>query len=320
MPCAREFLRSLLRWNFRAFLFLGVLWGSAAWAQPDSTHLQLELGFGHEAQTSPLFQISPDSSLIYQGGQQSLEGANYHTNLQGSAEWLWSEGASTTVSAALSIKRAPRAPGMEMRSLSLSPAAHFPMGSASVGMGLELQSIEVGGAAFRQVNGLQWDWTRPDGDTLLGLVANVSQYRHPDALQELDARALSLVMLWQQAKPFPGVEAFHLTAIVGREINANGYDDLSQHSRMVSMAIHGSLAGFEWTLGRSWRRATFEDTLFPGEPPRDDLSTMTDVGISWALNDRQRLRLEANHVRNSSNTSLYDNQYVQYSLTWIHTF
>jgi len=320
MTWARDCLQPWLLRAVRATLFWGVMTANAAVAQPDNTHLQLELGFGHETQTSPLFQISPDSTVIYQAGQQSLAGAHFRTNLQGSAEWRWREGVSSTVSAAISIKQAPQAPGMEMRSLAINPAVHLPLGRTSMGLGLDLQTIDVGGQAFRQIRGLQWDWTRHNGRTLWALIANVSQYRHPGELQELDAHATSLVMMGQLSDPLPGIDAIHLSAIAGREINANGYDDLSQHSRMLSLSVHGTLAGLHWTLGRSWRRATFDGTLFPGEPVREDQATMTDVGIAWSLSTRQHLRLEASHVHNASSTPLYDNRHVQYSLSLLTTF
>lgn len=287
----------------------------SAAAQPAEHHVQLDVGWGQESQTSPVFQISPEGNILYLDGQQGLGGSHLRTSLQGSASWNWADGVSTSVAADATVKRAPQAPGLDFASISVQPSVHRPWGSANVGMGVNVMGYDVGGHHFRDAWSLQADWTLSDGTQLWGVVVEWGVLRHAADFSDLDATASALVVLRQYTQPLPGIEGLDFTAIIGRESNAHGYQELSSRSAMLSAAVRWSWGAAEWSLARHWRAAQFDDTAFPSEPARSDRSTMTDLAVQWPLAANRALRVEYNEVRNTSNTRLYDNSLQQWSVT-----
>ena len=296
-----------------ALVFLGC--SAMAAAQPAESHWQLDIGWGHESQTSPVFQISPEGNILYLDGQQGLSGSHIRTSLQGSASWNWEQGVTTALAADATLKRAPNAPGLDFASLSIQPSIHRPFGAANVGMGLNVLSYDVGGRHFRDAMGVQADWTKSDGHQLWGVVAEWTQERHAADFSDMDATATSVVVLRQYTDPLPGIEGLDFSAIVGREVNAHGYLDLSSHSAMLTGTVRWSWLGAEWSVGRSWREARFEDSAFPSEPARADHTVMTDIAAQWPVAANRSVRVEYNEVRNTSNTRLYDNTFQQLSVT-----
>ena len=97
---------------------------------------------------------------------------------------------------------------------------------------------------------------------------------------------------------------------------AQGNLDLSSRSAMLHAAVRWTWLGADWSLGRGWREAVFEDTLFPNEPVRTDHTVMTDLGAQWPLSDKHAIRVEYNQTRNTSSTRLFDNRYEQLSVTF----
>jgi hypothetical protein len=290
-------------------------WGFAALAQPSQSQLQLDVGIGHEAQSSPVFQLSPEGNILYLDGQQGLRGNHVRTSLQGSANWDWEQGVSTALAADATLKRSPGSPDLDFMAVSLQPAVHWPWGSASFGVGLNLQSYDVGGHHFRDSTGLQVDWTRADGMGLWGVVAEVSAYQHPSDFSDMNAKAVSVVLLRQWTDPVPGIDGLDFSAIVAREVNDHGFHDLSSRSAMLTTSVRWTLLGADCSLGQGWRQAQFEDSAFIGEAARADHTVMTDLAAQWPLSASQSIRLEYNAVRNASSTRLYDNAFEQWSVT-----
>ena len=285
-------------------------------AQPTpSTHFQLGIGFGNESQTSPLFQISPESNIIYQDGVDRLSGSHMRTTVQGTAEWARSDGVMASLAADATVKRSPGTPGFDFGTFSLQPSVNLPLTGATVGVGLNLQGMDVAGQHFRDVAGIQGNWTRSDGEHLWGVVVDASVYKHNSDLADMDAVASSVVVLRQIRNPLPGISGLDFSGIVGREESARGLGELSNRSAMLTFQIHWSGLGADWTFGRSWRHAVFDDTAFPGEPPREDRTAMLDLAAELPLSADQSLRLEFNETKNTSSTRLYDNLYRQFSVT-----
>lgn len=295
-------------------------WGFAALAQPAESHLQFDVGIGHEAQTSPVFQLSPEGNVLYLDGQQGLGGSHLHTSLQGNASWNWEQGISTALAADVTIKRSPNSPDLDYMAINLQPAIHWPWGSASIGVGINLQSYDVGGHHFRDSSGMQVDWTHSDGDSLWGVVAEVASYQHATEYADMNAKAASIVLLHQWSDPLPGIDGLDFSAIVGREINDQDIHELSSRSAMLSATVRWTALGADCSLGRSWRQARFDDNAFASEPSRADNTVLTDLAAQWALSARHSIRLEYNAMRNVSSTRLYDNDFEQWSVilrsTW----
>jgi len=284
-------------------------------AQPADSHFQLDVGLGHEAQSSPVFQISPEGNILYLDGAQGLNGSHLRTSLQGSAHWEWDAGVSTAVSAEVTLKRSPQTPDLNFSSLNLQPSVHIPWGQSSVGWGLNLLSYDMGGRHFRDATGVQMDWTHANPQGLWGIVAEVSHYRHADELSDMDASTASIVLLRQITDPLPGIDGLDLSFIVGQEVNDQGFSDLSSRSAMLHANVRWTWLGADWSLGRSWRQARFDDSAFPGEPARADDTVTTDLAAQWPLSKSQSVRVEINQSRNASNTHLYDNSLLQWSVT-----
>jgi hypothetical protein len=294
---------------------------ASLFAQPTpSTHFQLDVGLGNESQISPLFQVSPESNIIYQEGVDRLSGSHMRTALQGTAEWAWSDGVMASLAADATFKRSPGTPGFDFGSVSLQPSVNLPMQGATVGLGLSLQGLDVAGQHFRDVAGIQANWTRSDGEHLWGVVVDASTYKHNSDLADMDAVASSVVVLRQIRNPLPGIDGLDFSGIVGREESLRRLGELSNRSAMLTFLIRWSGFGADWSLGRGWRRAVFDDTVFPGEPPREDRTAMLDLAVQWPLSTDQSLRLEFNETQNASSTRLYDNLYRQFSMTLRSSF
>jgi hypothetical protein len=302
----------------RAFFLLVCLaaWSFSVRAQPADTHFQIDIGVGTESQTSPVFQISPEGNILYLDGSQGLRGTHVRTNVQGSADWTWDGGVSTSFAADATVKHSPGTQDLDFASISLQPSVHMPWGAGSVGAGLNWLSYDVGGHHFRDATGLQVDWTQSDGQNLWAIVAEVSAYRHAQEFAEMDAIATSVVVLRQFTDPLPGIDGLDFSAIVGKEVNDHGYLDLASHSAMVHAMVRWSWLGADWSLGTGWRAAVFEESAFPNEPVRADHTVMTDIAAQWPLSSQHSIRVEFNDMNNTSNTHLYDNTHQQLSITW----
>lgn len=313
MRCSRT---GIWAWRLALAGAAGLAGASALAQTPASSgHLSLELGLGHEAQSSPLFQMSPQSTVVYLPGQQRLRGAHVQTRVQGFAEQALEGSLSASVAADASLKHAPQTPDLDVSSLSLQPTLHLALPGASLGWGLNLQRMNVARQHFRDVRSIVGSWTRLDGKNHWAVVAETGHYRHRGALSDLDARASSLVLQRHLGEPLPGIEGLDLAFIAGRERNDRGFRELSHRSAMLTATVQWNALGAHWSAGGGWQRVKFDDTAFAEEPVRRDRTTSVDLGAQWPLSDRLWLNLELNDVRNTSTTRLYGNHYRQFSVS-----
>ncbi len=307
----RSSARQALPWLAALALFASGACTAQSAASDSHAQISLDVGIGHESQTSPLFQISPESTILYIGGLQRLRGSHVRTSLQGATDWSLGDGLSVSLAGDVTVKRSPQTPDLDFMSLSVQPALHQLVGDSSIGVGLNLQRIDVAGAHFRDSHGLQLSWTRPDGKNLWSLLADYGVNRHKGDLDTLDGSSASIVLQRQIAEALPGIDSIDLTAILGRERNTRGFRELSDRNALLSAQVQWSGLGATWTVGRSWRRARFDETVFPTEPPRQDRTSMLDLAAEWPLTGSISLRIEVNDVRNESTTRLYENHYQQ---------
>jgi len=291
------------------------------WAQTTPTgHFQIDVGLGTESQTSPLFQFEPDSTIVYPDGVERLGGSHVRTALQGSFEWLFPDGVLVTLGGSALLKRAPDQPGFDQSLLSVQPSVHFPVALGSLGAGLSVQTLDVAKQHFQKSQGLQLDWTLTKGDQLWGVVLEESVQIHPEELSDLDAVVSSVAFLAQTANPFAGVDGLDFTLSMGRERNVHGYGDLSNRSAMLSVMLHWTWLGANWTAGHSWRHALFDEAFSSGDLPREDRTRMLDLSAQWPLSPDRAIRVELNQALNASNTRLYENTYHQISVTLQQAF
>ncbi len=123
-----------------------------------------EVGYGYEAQSSPLVKLSPSGALLSIDGLQHLAGGHGWAAAQGFANLPLGEGWGMSLAGDANLKRAPSASDFDFARLSIQPALHLALGSVSVGWGLNWQQIGVAGQRFRQTRGAQMDWTLTEPD------------------------------------------------------------------------------------------------------------------------------------------------------------
>ena len=272
-----------------------------------------EVGLGSEAQTSPLFRLSPVGTPIYLGSLQRLR--SDHLMASASLNWLSAPEQLLHVSMAASAmgKRAPNQPDFDLTVLSAQPTLHWAMEGLSLGTGPSWQSISVAGRRFRETPGWQLSITRPQDQDLLTLVAERGSYRHTSEWRDLDARATTALAQWQRSFKDSPVETVQMTLHFGQESNARGLDELSQRSRAVQWGLDGQAAGLNWSVLGSWQRSQFRASAFEGDVPRRDRSWSLDMSITQPLGPRHGLKIGISHSRNHSSVALYDQRYRQLS-------
>lgn len=290
--------------------------GTLANAAPTvSRSLSLATAMGHESQTSPLFQVTPDSTLVYLDGLERLEGSYASTYLQGFGAVSFDEGTSLSVAGAISEKRAPQSPDLDFRLLSLTPSVSWPALQGNINLGIDMQHLFVARQGFRTVRGLQADWTHIDGKEMWALLGEVGTFRHPQDLQALDADFQTVILQHNTALAWQAFHPLEMTALYSRESNAAGYAELSSRKGMLYAAIHWDLMNLQWMLGTGAVRGTFDEVSFAGEPERRDNTTFADISASYEFSKTSTVKLEFNNVRNDSTTHLYDNRYDNITLS-----
>ncbi len=311
-PTWRQALSSL----FAPWIWLA---GVAAFAAPTAAdRFSVDMGVGHESQTSPLFQLTPNSTVVYLGGPQRLGGSHLQAHVQGFYGFSLEDGLSASLAGNAMLKRSPQTPDLDFSFLSLQPTLHLPLKNFNIDFGLNLQRIDVAGQRFRDIHGVQANWTRFDGKNLWAMVGETGSYRHKGELTDLDAQASSLVLQRHLSQPLKGVDGLDLSLIVGRERNERGFRDLSHRSAMFNASLQWAWLGASWSAGAGWRRAQFDDKAFPSEPERIDRGKNIDLMAEWPLSSRQALSVQVNDIRNTSSTRLYNNHYRQLGVT-LHT-
>ncbi|ARV19039.1 hypothetical protein AEP_02111 [Curvibacter sp. AEP1-3] len=310
----------LCRWSGALALFplcaLVAGHGAPACAQSlVSSQLQIDTGIGHEAQSAPVFQLTPESTIVYLDDLKHLSGEHVRTSVQASAEWAWDKGFTVSLAGDATLKKSPAKPDLDYQTVSVQPSLMHPLWGGSGGVGVNLQTFDVGGAHFRDSTGLILNWTRADAESMWGVVAEISEYRHGADLRDMDATSRSLLLLRQYTDPCKAISGLDFSAIVGREENRWGYADLSNRSALLSATVHWSMWGGDWSFGRSYRRAVFDESAFEDDPVRMDATHMTDLSAQWPLTSKVSLRVEMNDSVSRSTTRLYDNNFRQFSVT-----
>jgi hypothetical protein len=284
---------------------------------PDSAlHIDVEWGVGYGAQKATLFQVTPESTVVYLDGVQRLAGSHLRARVQ--LDWTLplEQGRGLNLQADLQGKRGNANRDLDFYAASLQPMWSMPLDASSVGVGLSLQTTGVAGAAFRDTRGLTANWTLARGDGLWAVIGETSRYRHHAGFAELDAQARSLLGLRRWDRPWQGVDSAQLSLIAGRERNRRGLPELSQRSLLLSAALDGHWGTTDWTLRLSHLRARFDGTAFVAQAQRSDRMAMVDAVLAWPLGEGQQLRLEANLMGNRSTVRLFQNRYRQWSLSW----
>lgn len=270
-----------------------------------------EVGVGSEAQTSPLFRLSPVGTPIYLEGLQRMR--SEHMTSSAGVNWLSepSKALNFSVAANALVKHAPTQSDFDFSLLAAQPTMHWALPGWSVGTGPTWQSLRVAGRRFRDTPGWQVSITRPQDQDLLNLVAERGRYRHSAEWQDLDARATTTLLQWQRSFKSSPVESTQLTLHFAQESNLQGLDELSHRSRALQWGADGQWAGLSWAVLGSWQRSRFAASAFDGEAPRRDRSWTLDMSISQPLNTRHALKFGFSHSRNHSTVPLYDQRYRQ---------
>ena len=304
-----------MRGRFWSCLAVGLLWLAGcclAHAQPASnSHLSAEIGLGSEQQSSPLVRISPQGNLVYLSGLNRLHGTYVRAQAEGFGDVALGGGRSLSLAADASVRTAPQNHDFDFLSLSAQPAMHWAMPGYALGLGLNLQRMDVARQPFRQVRGLQADITVPQGENHWSMMVESSRWRHPGDLADLDAEAHTLMLQRHVDRPIAALDGLDLVLMTARERNQKGFTELSNRNLSLQATIKWKAWGGQWALGGSVLRARFDDSAFPDEPARRDRGTSLDISVRWPIGPSRSMRLEYNRGWNRSSTHLYDNDYQQ---------
>jgi len=290
---------------------------------PPALRWSVQTGLGHESQSSPLFQVTPESSVVYLPGLQRRSGTHALARLEAQTHMALPEGQSLSTRLEWMVKRSPASPGFDMESWQAQPTWHWSAAGAGWGLGATLQRIAVGGSHFRDVSGVQASWVLPQEHGFWTAVVDLGRYRHKGPLADLDASAQSLMVMrrWDIGEEGAHwLEGVTLSALAGRERNARGFDELSYRQILFSAAVEGSGSGWDWTLRLSALRARFDGSVFAGDSLRRDRSHMLDASVQWPLPDKAALRVEWNQALNRSGIRVFNNHYRQVSVSWVRSF
>ena len=303
------------------FASLGLLTGYAALAnEVPAAQFSAEVGLGYESQTSPLLRLSAQGELINIDGLQRLGGSHIRSGIQGVLNWQMSPEWSVSLAGDASLKRAPGASDFDFSIASVQPTVHRTLDTGTVGCGLSLQKLDVSGRSFREVRGLQVDWTLPSANgSFYSMAADVSENRHPNEFSDLDSVSSSLSLQRHWVKPLPGLDAMDVSAHFVRERNSLDLAELSHRSQMLSTSVQWLWQGLSWSAGINFQKVQFDATAFATNSVRVDRAVGIELGAEFELSPKYTLRLEYNDVHNESTVALYDNAYQQLGIK-LHTF
>lgn len=292
-----------------------LLVGGQAHAQTETpSEFTTEVGFGYESQTSALLRLSPQGELISVEGLQRLGGSHARIGIQGHSHWQWGDGWGLSLSADANYKRAPGSPDFDFSLVSVQPEVHLATLLGSVGWGLTLQRMEVAGRPFRDVTGMQVNWTLVDEHgSMWSLVADTTSNRHVE-FSDLDATGTSLSIQRRWDKPFGALESVDLTLYLSRERNSQGFDELSYRNVMMSASTEWRMLDLTWSVGASVQSIHFDDSAFSDGIARVDQSAGFECSVEHELTPKSALRLEYSSVRSTSSVAMYDNSYQQIAM------
>ena len=275
------------------------------------------VGIGYEDQTSPLVRVTPEGTLIRLDGVDRLSGSHVHGSIGGVADLQFSPESRLALGGDLRFKRAPRASVFDFASIAFNPMLRTSLFGGQVGIGRNLQRLDVAGQRFRRVYGTIADWTlgELDGSHWLVLVDR-SRNRHWNEFSDFDSTATQLLFKRHVVRPGLGLDAIEAEVVLARERNDQGFAELSSKSALVRVGIEFSLFGVEAGVGLARHTSRFDDTALPDEPRRRDLATTLDVSLSYELQPRHALKLDFLDSTNDANVALYENRYRMLSLAY----
>lgn len=284
---------------------------------PTTSSVSAEFGFGHESQTSPLFRVSPEGTLIRLEGFDRLAGAHYQGSLSGFTDWSIGSDSRLALGGDIRYKRAPGVQALDFAMASVNPMLRTAFAGGFVGIGPNLQRIDVAGERFRSVSGWHADWANGDvaGNHWL-LFLDRGTNRHWADLIDLDSTATLFMVKRRQVEPLPGIDAIDVEVAVGRERNDRGFAELSNRNAFFRVSLDRRQWGIGWSLGASWQTATFDDTALPGLAARRDRSTTLEFAAAYEIAPGHTIKLEATGATNRANLELYENRYRQLSLAY----
>jgi hypothetical protein len=285
------------------------------------TYFLAEIGVGYESQTSPVVRVTPEGTLVRLDGFDRLAGANVHGSTSGMADVQFSPDSHFTVGGDLRFKRAPSASVFDFASVSINPMLRTTLWGAVVGLGRNLQRIDVAGGRFRRVFGTVADLTvaDPSGDFWVVLVDR-SRNRHVGDLRDLDSTSTQMLFKRHVEKPGFGLDAIEFEIILARERNDQDFHELSSRSALGRIAFDAHILGLDTGLGIARHVSKFDDTAFPGTPRRRDLATTLDASIAWEFQPRNTIKLDYMISKNDANLALFENTYrvvsLGYGIAW----
>ncbi|WP_300331104.1 hypothetical protein [Accumulibacter sp.] len=290
-----------------------LLSGSALAAPPSAATLAAEVGWGHESQTSPLVQISPQGTLIFLGGLRRLAGSHWRANLSGLRDWSLFGDVRLALAGDVHVKRSSQTPDFDFLNASLSPALRTSLGErANVGIAGHWQHIDVAGEHFRTTRSLQLDWTYADGEgSHWVIMLDSGRNRHRGDLVDLDSTSSTLLLQRHVEAPLPGIDALDLELYLVREQNDRGFRELSSRSHLLHASLERAWLGVTWSAGVAWQQARFAAALLPTLPLRRDQAWTIELAAAVEMAPGRTLRVDYVGVRNDSNVALYQNRYRQ---------
>lgn len=273
-----------------------------------SRAVQIELGIGHESNSSPLFRFSPEGELVHLPGHSRLAG----TLVQAAVSRSWTlpmvgdwHG---QVGGRLDTRQAPRAGDLDFSQLQADAFLRHPLAGGTAGVGLSAQQLWVAGARFQRQAAIQLDWTWiGEGDRLVYLNLEAARPRHVAEWRDLDGRVVQASFNLRQGVSWPGVQHLELMGGVRRDRNRHGYDDLDHHGAYLRAALEGGRGRLSWDLALMLQATDYRAALDPSLPARQDRSRTWSLGLGWQLEPGRDLRLHLTDSRNRARPALYDN-------------
>ncbi|MBL8488078.1 MAG: hypothetical protein JNK22_13405 [Rhodocyclaceae bacterium] len=277
----------------------------------------LEVSFGHEALSSPLFRLSDTGALVRLPGLLRLSGNYVRVGAGGMALFPAPSG-QWSAAGRVDWKTAPAARDLDFGNVSGELMWREALGDGQAGIGISRQRMAVAGSPFRTATAAQADWTRAtdDGGHWVLLSALARQRHDRDA--ELDGTVASLALQRHLPEPLQWVDALDLEAAIARE--RTRFPDLSSRTAFLRLSADRRWLGIDWSAGFSLQRAAFDAALLPGLPVRRDRGTLLEFSAALAAGRFGNLRLEIQDGRNRSNVPVYDNRYRNLSLTLAHSW
>ena len=312
-------MRAGARFKLCVFV-LTALTGMCALAQEEGgTQVSTDFGYGYESQTSPFIRLSPQGELISLDGVQRQGGPSFYLGLQTFTNWKLGDAWGLTLATDFNQKKSPSASDLDFAILSIQPSLHRTVGAASVGLGADLQRIDIGGHAFREVRGAQLTWTLPESNGNLWIaIADLASNRHQEEFADMDSSTASVTVQRHVAQPLAGLEGFDVSAFVSRERNERGIVELSHASAMLSTSVQWLWQDITWSTGVSLQQIQFDGSAFADEAQRVDRATGLELSAQHDISSRTTLRFEYSEVRNVSSIALYDNTFQQFAVK-LHT-